>query len=178
MVGKSSSIRRFTSMFYNPIIYHFKPPFIDPCNDFLYTWKNSLPTKDNNVVFWDRSYLGRITYDLEEGLITEKEYCDRKDVIDDFEWELNKEFTVIKFYLKANKEKIIKTMNKRKKWCPNRISKNDELVLDKYSNLIELFKNATCDSLYPWIEIDMNSRTLGRISMFNIIKNKLNTQNL
>ena len=172
--GKTGTIRELTH--YLPtskysISLSSKPNSWD-MKHWLKSWKRKLP-KNNQIVFYDRSWYSRAMVQKLNGWCTDKQYD--KFMQEVLEWESKQNITFIKLWLSiSEEEQAIRIGNRQTspltKW---KFSPNDAVALSKYDQMT-ILKERVFTTLGEWHSIDYNDKKAGRLALITKIVEILN----
>ena len=167
--GKTGTIRELTH--YLPtskysISLSSKPNSWD-MKHWLKSWKRKLP-KNNQIVFYDRSWYSRAMVQKLNGWCTDKQYD--KFMQEVLEWESKQNITFIKLWLSISEEEQAIRIGKRQnspltKW---KFSPNDAVALSKYDQMT-ILKERVFTTLGEWHSIDYNNKKAGRLALITKI---------
>ena len=172
--GKTGTIRELTH--YLPtskysISLSSKPNSWD-MKHWLKSWKRKLP-KNNQIVFYDRSWYSRAMVQQLNGWCTDKQYD--KFMSEVLEWENKQNITFIKLWLSISEEEQAIRIGNRQvspltKW---KFSPNDAVALSKYDQMT-ILKERVFTTLGEWHSIDYNDKKAGRLALITKIVEILN----
>lgn len=172
--GKTGTIRELTH--YLPtskysISLSSKPNSWD-MKHWLKSWKRKLP-KNNQIVFYDRSWYSRAMVQKLNGWCTDKQYD--KFMSEVLEWENKQNITFIKLWLSISEEEQAIRIGNRQvspltKW---KFSPNDAVALSKYDQMT-ILKERVFTTLGEWHSIDYNDKKAGRLALITKIVEILN----
>ena len=172
--GKTGTIRELTH--YLPtskysISLSSKPNSWD-MKHWLKSWKRKLP-KNNQIVFYDRSWYSRAMVQQLNGWCTDKQY--NKFMSEVLEWESKQDITFIKLWLSISEEEQAIRIGNRQvspltKW---KFSPNDAVALSKYDQMT-ILKERVFTTLGEWHSIDYNDKKAGRLALITKIVEILN----
>ena len=172
--GKTGTIRELTH--YLPtskysISLSSKPNSWD-MKHWLKSWKRKLP-KNNQIVFYDRSWYSRAMVQKLNGWCTDKQYD--KFMQEVLEWESKQNITFIKLWLSISEEEQAIRIGNRQvspltKW---KFSPNDAVALSKYDQMT-ILKERVFTTLGEWHSIDYNDKKAGRLALITKIVEILN----
>ena len=172
--GKTGTIRELTH--YLPtskysISLSSKPNSWD-MKHWLKSWKRKLP-KNNQIVFYDRSWYSRAMVQKLNGWCTDKQY--EKFMSKVLEWENKQNITFIKLWLSISEEEQAIRIGNRQvspltKW---KFSPNDAVALSKYDQMT-ILKERVFTTLGEWHSIDYNDKKAGRLALITKIVEILN----
>jgi len=172
--GKTGTIRELTH--YLPtskysISLSSKPNSWD-MKHWLKSWKRKLP-KNNQIVFFDRSWYSRAMVQQLNGWCTDKQY--NKFMSEVLEWESKQDITFIKLWLSISEEEQAIRIGNRQvspltKW---KFSPNDAVALSKYDQMT-ILKERVFTTLGEWHSIDYNDKKAGRLALITKIVEILN----
>jgi polyphosphate kinase 2 (PPK2 family) len=172
--GKTGTIRELTH--YLPtskysISLSSKPHSWD-MKHWLKSWKRKLP-KNNQIVFYDRSWYSRAMVQKLNGWCTDKQYD--KFMQEVLEWESKQNITFIKLWLSISEEEQAIRIGNRQvspltKW---KFSPNDAVALSKYDQMT-ILKERVFTTLGEWHSIDYNDKKAGRLALITKIVEILN----
>jgi polyphosphate kinase 2 (PPK2 family) len=172
--GKTGTIRELTH--YLPtskysISLSSKPNSWD-MKHWLKSWKRKLP-KNNQIVFYDRSWYSRAMVQKLNGWCTDKQYD--KFMQEVLEWESKQNITFIKLWLSISEEEQAIRIGNRQvspltKW---KFSPNDAVALSKYDQMT-ILKERVFTTLGEWHSIDYNNKKAGRLALITKIVEILN----
>lgn len=172
--GKTGTIRELTH--YLPtskysISLSSKPNSWD-MKHWLKSWKRKLP-KNNQIVFYDRSWYSRAMVQKLNGWCTDKQYD--KFMQEVLKWESKQNITFIKLWLSISEEEQAIRIGNRQvspltKW---KFSPNDAVALSKYDQMT-ILKERVFTTLGEWHSIDYNDKKAGRLALITKIVEILN----
>ena len=172
--GKTGTIRELTH--YLPtskysISLSSKPNSWD-MKHWLKSWKRKLP-KNNQIVFYDRSWYSRAMVQKLNGWCTDKQYDEFMSKV--LEWENKQNITFIKLWLSISEEEQAIRIGNRQvspltKW---KFSPNDAVALSKYDQMT-ILKERVFTTLGEWHSIDYNDKKAGRLALITKIVEILN----
>ena len=172
--GKTGTIRELTH--YLPtskysISLSSKPNSWD-MKHWLKSWKRKLP-KNNQIVFYDRSWYSRAMVQQLNGWCTDKQYDQFMSKV--LEWENKQNITFIKLWLSISEEEQAIRIGNRQvspltKW---KFSPNDAVALSKYDQMT-ILKERVFTTLGEWHSIDYNDKKAGRLALITKIVEILN----
>ena len=172
--GKTGTIRELTH--YLPtskysISLSSKPNSWD-MKHWLKSWKRKLP-KNNQIVFYDRSWYSRAMVQQLNGWCTDKQYDKFMSKV--LEWENKQNITFIKLWLSISEEEQAIRIGNRQvspltKW---KFSPNDAVALSKYDQMT-ILKERVFTTLGEWHSIDYNDKKAGRLALMTKIVDILN----
>ncbi len=172
--GKTGTIRELTH--YLPtskysISLSSKPNSWD-MKHWLKSWKRKLP-KNNQIVFYDRSWYSRAMVQKLNGWCTDKQYDKFMSKV--LEWENKQDITFIKLWLSISEEEQAIRIGNRQvspltKW---KFSPNDAVALSKYDQMT-ILKERVFTTLGEWHSIDYNDKKAGRLALITKIVEILN----
>ena len=172
--GKTGTIRELTH--YLPtskysISLSSKPNSWD-MKHWLKSWKRKLP-KNNQIVFYDRSWYSRAMVQKLNGWCTDKQYD--KFMQEVLKWESKQTITFIKLWLSISEEEQAIRIGNRQvspltKW---KFSPNDAVALSKYDQMT-ILKERVFTTLGEWHSIDYNDKKAGRLALITKIVEILN----
>lgn len=172
--GKTGTIRELTH--YLPtskysISLSSKPNSWD-MKHWLKSWKRKLP-KNNQIVFYDRSWYSRAMVQKLNGWCTDKQYDKFMSKV--LEWENKQNITFIKLWLSISEEEQAIRIGNRQvspltKW---KFSPNDAVALSKYDQMT-ILKERVFTTLGEWHSIDYNDKKAGRLALITKIVEILN----
>lgn len=172
--GKTGTIRELTH--YLPtskysISLSSKPNSWD-MKHWLKSWKRKLP-KNNQIVFYDRSWYSRAMVQQLNGWCTDKQYDKFMSKV--LEWENKQNITFIKLWLSISEEEQAIRIGNRQvspltKW---KFSPNDAVALSKYDQMT-ILKERVFTTLGEWHSIDYNDKKAGRLALITKIVEILN----
>ena len=157
--GKSSTIRELTHYLppdlYSVCLSH--KPSKAAMKSWLAYWQTKLP-KQNQIVFFDRSWYSRAMVQHLNGWCTPKQY--EIFMRDHKNWEANQPVRLIKFWLSISEDEQKRRIEYRKNspltyW---KFSENDQNALSYYDRMT-LLKERVVDS--DWHVIDYNNKKEG-----------------
>ena len=167
--GKTGTIRELTH--YLPtskysISLSSKPNSWD-MKHWLKSWKRKLP-KNNQIVFYDRSWYSRAMVQKLNGWCTDKQYDKFMSKV--LEWENKQNITFIKLWLSISEEEQAIRIGNRQvspltKW---KFSPNDAVALSKYDQMT-ILKERVFTTLGEWHSIDYNNKKAGRLALITKI---------
>ena len=167
--GKTGTIRELTH--YLPtskysISLSSKPNSWD-MKHWLKSWKRKLP-KNNQIVFYDRSWYSRAMVQKLNGWCTDKQYD--KFMQEVLKWESKQNITFIKLWLSISEEEQAIRIGNRQvspltKW---KFSPNDAVALSKYDQMT-ILKERVFTTLGEWHSIDYNNKKAGRLALMTKI---------
>jgi len=172
--GKTGTIRELTH--YLPtskysISLSSKPNSWD-MKHWLKSWKRKLP-KNNQIVFYDRSWYSRAMVQQLNGWCSDKQYDKFMSKV--LEWENKQNITFIKLWLSISEEEQAIRIGNRQvspltKW---KFSPNDAVALSKYDQMT-ILKERVFTTLGEWHSIDYNDKKAGRLALMTKIVDILN----
>jgi len=138
----------------------------------LKSWKRKLP-KNNQIVFYDRSWYSRAMVQKLNGWCTDKQYD--KFMQEVLKWESKQNITFIKLWLSISEEEQAIRIGNRQvspltKW---KFSPNDAVALSKYDQMT-ILKERVFTTLGEWHSIDYNDKKAGRLALITKIVEILN----
>ena len=167
--GKTGTIRELTH--YLPtskysISLSSKPNSWD-MKHWLKSWKRKLP-KNNQIVFYDRSWYSRAMVQQLNGWCSDKQYDKFMSKV--LEWENKQNITFIKLWLSISEEEQAIRIGNRQvspltKW---KFSPNDAVALSKYDQMT-ILKERVFTTLGEWHSIDYNDKKAGRLALMTKI---------
>jgi polyphosphate kinase 2 (PPK2 family) len=178
-VKKSSTIRRLKPAFKGLLATrqaHFgaPPPGAENIH-WAMRYLAKLPRK-GMVMMWDRSWYGRAVYDRYYGIASKGLTRDTIREIRSLEKTLGRKVHIIKFYLKAGKDRRAQTIAGREVEAHDRLGKSDYLTYRDHDQVKGLYRDAiegTDAKRARWHEIDMNDPTAGREEILKIVRHEL-----
>lgn len=172
--GKTGTIRELTH--YLPtskysISLSSKPNSWD-MKHWLKSWKRKLP-KNNQIVFYDRSWYSRAMVQQLNGWCSDKQYDKFMSKV--LEWENKQNIIFIKLWLSISEEEQAIRIGNRQvspltKW---KFSPNDAVALSKYDQMT-ILKERVFTTLGEWHSIDYNDKKAGRLALMTKIVDILN----
>ncbi len=164
--GKSGTVRELTHYIptYNYSVSLSSKPSSKDMKHWLQFWKSKMP-RNNQIVFYDRSWYSRAMVQKINGWCTDKQYQRFMDKVNC--WEKSQEgVTFIKFWLSISEEEQARRLEERRKnplksW---KLSENDRVALSYYDTMT-LLKEKVITTCGDWHTIDYNDKEVGRLNL-------------
>jgi polyphosphate kinase 2 (PPK2 family) len=165
--GKSGTIREVTQ-YLNPDWFSVclsSRPTESIMNQWLTYWRGKMP-RENQIVFYDRSWYSRALCQRVNGWCTDKQY--RNFMAKVLEWEDSQDIIFIKTWLSISEREQLNRLTEReisplKYW---KLSPNDKKAVYQYDDYT-IAKGNVFDYCGKWHSIDYNDKKKGR---YNFIK--------
>ena len=172
--GKSSTIREVTHYLptYNYSVSLSSKPSEHDMTHWLQFWKSKMP-RNNQIVFFDRSWYSRAMVQKINGWCSDKQYNKFMDKVNCRE-KSQKGVTFIKFYLSISEEEQARRLEERKRsplksW---KLSENDDRALS-YFDEMTLLKERVITTCGDWHTIDYSDKEVGRLNLVTKLVEKL-----
>ena len=164
--GKSSTIRELTHYLptYNYSVSLSSKPSSNDMKHWLQFWDSKMP-RNNQIVFFDRSWYSRAMVQKINGWCSDKQYNKFMDKVNCWEQE-QKSVRFIKFYLSISEEEQARRLEERKRsplksW---KLSENDDRALS-YFDEMTLLKERVITTCGDWHTIDYSDKEVGRLNL-------------
>ena len=165
--GKSGTVRAVTQ-YLNPDWFSVclsSRPTESIMNQWLTYWRGKMP-RENQIVFYDRSWYSRALCQRVNGWCTDKQYINFMSKV--LEWEKAQDIIFIKTWLSISEREQLNRLTEReisplKYW---KLSPNDKKAVHQYNDYT-IAKDAVFDYCGQWHSIDYNDKKEGR---YNFIK--------
>ena len=172
--GKSSTIREVTHYLptYNYSVSLSSKPSSNDMKHWLQFWDSKMP-RNNQIVFFDRSWYSRAMVQKINGWCSDKQYNKFMDKVNCWEQE-QKSVRFIKFYLSISEEEQARRLEERKRsplksW---KLSENDDRALS-YFDEMTLLKERVITTCGDWHTIDYSDKEVGRLSLITKLVEEL-----
>ena len=173
--GKSGTIRELTHYIptYNYSVSLSSKPSSKDMKHWLQFWKSKMP-RNNQIVFYDRSWYSRAMVQKINGWCTDKQYQRFMDKVNCWE-NSQKGVTFIKFWLSISEEEQARRLEERRKnplksW---KLSENDRVALSYYDTMT-LLKEKVITTCGDWHTIDYNDKEVGRLNLITKLVENIN----
>jgi len=173
--GKSGTIRELTHYIptYNYSVSLSSKPSSKDMKHWLQFWKSKMP-RNNQIVFYDRSWYSRAMVQKINGWCSDKQYQRFMDKVNCWE-NSQKGVTFIKFWLSISEEEQARRLEERRKnplksW---KLSENDRKALSYYDTMT-LLKEKVITTCGDWHTIDYNDKEVGRLNLITKLVENMN----
>ena len=173
--GKSGTVRELTHYIptYNYSVSLSSKPSSKDMKHWLQFWKSKMP-RNNQIVFYDRSWYSRAMVQKINGWCTDKQYQRFMDIVNCWE-KSQKGVTFIKFWLSISEEEQARRLEERRKnplksW---KLSENDRVALSYYDTMT-LLKEKVITTCGDWHTIDYNDKEVGRLNLITKLVENIN----
>ena len=164
--GKSSTIREVTHYLptYNYSVSLSSKPNKKDMKHWLQFWKSKMP-RNNQIVFFDRSWYSRAMVQKINSWCTDKQYDKFMKKVNCWE-KSQKDVRFIKFWLSISEEEQARRLEERKRsplksW---KLSENDARALSYYDEMT-LLKEKVITTCGDWHTIDYSDKEVGRLNL-------------
>ena len=173
--GKSGTVRELTHYIptYNYSVSLSSKPSSKDMKHWLQFWKSKMP-RNNQIVFYDRSWYSRAMVQKINGWCSDKQYQRFMDKVNCWE-NSQKGVTFIKFWLSISEEEQARRLEERRKnplksW---KLSENDRVALSYYDTMT-LLKEKVITTCGDWHTIDYNDKEVGRLNLITKLVENIN----
>ena len=172
--GKSGTVRELTHYLptYNYSVSLSSKPSNHDMKHWLNFWKSKMP-RNNQIVFFDRSWYSRAMVQKINSWCTDKQYDKFMKKVNCWE-KSQKDVRFIKFWLSISEEEQARRLEERKKnplksW---KLSENDARALSYYDEMT-LLKEKVITTCGDWHTIDYSDKEVGRLSLITKLVEEL-----
>ena len=172
--GKSGTVRELTHYLptYNYSVSLSSKPSKKDMKHWLNFWKSKMP-RNNQIVFFDRSWYSRAMVQKINSWCTDKQYDKFMKKVNCWE-KSQKDVRFIKFWLSISEEEQARRLEERKKnplksW---KLSENDARALSYYDEMT-LLKEKVITTCGDWHTIDYSDKEVGRLSLITKLVEEL-----
>jgi polyphosphate:AMP phosphotransferase len=179
--GKGGSIRRCTAALdarHYEVIPFAAPTDEERAHHYLWRFWRHLG-RAGRVLFFDRSWYGRVLVERIEGFATEKEWMRAYAEINDFEEQLVEHgIVLVKYWMHITKDEQLQRFQQRQEIAWKRWKLSDEdwrnrEKWDQYEVAVNDMIARTSTRIAPWTLVEANDKRFGRVKILKTLCDRL-----